>query len=288
MRFITASGLLRLDSLLEVQPGPTPVMIDRRRRHVAIDDSTIESSDFWITRYMSRHRPAPGCPRNYSSPNTSETDPTQNCSGSITSPPFRVISDQRTPGSIFDLMNRTDPSAIAALSPPGCSLPQAPRLEALENATSCGAVHGARSFVSTTRIVLAVPSVTSSRRTPAVPPVNSLATDDHLVRAHLRPALPPFVERAGECRRHLAEQGPVVRAKPGLVQAELTVECVLPHEGQDHNAPAQERPAPVVESRGGREASVAVVIAVHGQPDLLQVVSADRPSHLCGPSALRA
>jgi hypothetical protein len=49
----------------------------------------------------------------------------------MTSPPFRVISDQRTPGSIVDLIKWTDPSAIAALSPSGCPLPQAPRLEAL-------------------------------------------------------------------------------------------------------------------------------------------------------------
>ena len=40
----------------------------------------------------------------------------------------------------------------------------------------------------------------------------------------------------------------------------------------------QERPAPVVEGCGNREAAVAGVIVVHGEPDLLQVVGADRPS----------
>ena len=60
-------------------------------------------------------------------------------------------------------------------------------------------------------------------------------------------------------RRAALSTARVVRFHHQDRKVKLTVECVLVHEGQDRNAPAQERPPLVVEGRGGREAPVALV-----------------------------
>jgi hypothetical protein len=90
----------------------------------------------------------------------------QNASLEMASPLDRVIKARRTPSRIDVMMKRTEPSANAALKPPGCAEP-APRRPSLQaglagsNARSSGLVQGTESFASTTMSAFDLPSVTS-------------------------------------------------------------------------------------------------------------------------------
>ena len=90
--------------------------------------------------------------------------------------------------------------------------------------------------------------------------------------------MPGWRARLGQAKahRHLVDEGLVVRAVPRLIQLELVVQPLLLDVGQDRHPPAQQ-PLAVLADDGPGEMAVGVVVVVHRQGDLLEVVDALRP-----------
>jgi hypothetical protein len=72
---------------------------------------------------------------------------------------------------------------------------------------------------------------------------------------------------------HQGQERLVVRAVPRLVQVERPVQRVLLQVGEQRHPPAQERLAVGAAARRGREGICRVVVDVHREGDLLEVVS---------------
>ncbi len=68
-----------------------------------------------------------------------------------------------------------------------------------------------------------------------------------------------------------------MHAVPGVVEMELLVECFLVEVGKDQHAPAQERLAGLVHGVGRWKGLVPVMVVVHRQANLLEIVGALRP-----------
>ena len=68
-----------------------------------------------------------------------------------------------------------------------------------------------------------------------------------------------------------------MRAVPRFVQVEVLVEFFLLQVGQQKDAPTVERLPRRIAHGGGREAAVILVIAVHRQDDLFEIVARNHP-----------
>ena len=139
---------------------------------------------------------------------------------------------------------------------------------------------------SATMIVLARPVLdvthAASRRTIG----NRVRANDHCV-ARL-PRIGCRITGATIDFGHLIVQCLVVRAVPRLVEAVLGVQVFFVQEGQDQHSPTVLGLAVFVRNEGRRETAMLLMVSVHRQADLFQVLDAFSASRPLGPPVLTA